>query len=456
LLFTLEAEHDLFAKRISGVYIWERIRFPVLYRLLQELEITGQPQAEGDISKVKTVYRMLRSVVVRSPFFANPTDVLVWGHERRKQIDDGRWMDIYCDPVVGAVDESITYLEKLHEGEHLTPTVTEDVRYLDFVQYAGNVLRLFVDDESLLSREDVQTLRTIEGLLKGKFGTSPDLVGLVGRLLLERRAQLPLYEAILRRVDPDVALLVVSYHREPFVEACQRRGVPTVELQHGVISRDHLGYSYPGDGVKRTFPDYFFSFGEFWNEAVDLPIPADRVYSVGYPYLEQQVASRVETASTGPVLFLSQGTIGRRLSRLAVEVAEAYPELEIVYKLHPGEYSHWQSEYPWLTNAPFEVVGEAPLYDLFAESAAQVGVYSTALYEGLCFDLDTYIVDLPGVASMDRLLDSGAAQLVSTPDELGDALRDPRSERVDTDPFFRPNALENVREALADVRRRES
>jgi hypothetical protein len=33
--------------------------------------------------------------------------------------------------------------------------------------------------------------------------------------------------------------------KQTFVEACQAEGVPVVELQHGVVTNYHMGYSYP-------------------------------------------------------------------------------------------------------------------------------------------------------------------------------------------------------------------
>lgn len=133
LLFDLEIEHDMFEIEICGVLIRYRIRFAVLYHILEAFDVTGPAHAGSTASRTGALYRMLRSLVVRNPLFADTADVLVWGHERRKQLDDGRWMDIYCDPIIDDLPLSVTDLEQLHEDSHLTPTVTDDVRYLDFV-----------------------------------------------------------------------------------------------------------------------------------------------------------------------------------------------------------------------------------------------------------------------------------------------------------------------------------
>jgi hypothetical protein len=155
------------------------------------------------------------------------------------------------------------------------------------------------------------------------------------------------------------------------------------------------------------------------------------------------------------VIFLSQGESGERLSRIATEFAALEHDWSVVYKLHPGEYSRWREAYPWLEDAPLRVVdgSEPPLYELFARSRAQVGAYSTALYEGLYFDLDTYVVDVPGIECVEGLLDSGGATLVRSTEALAERLRDSSGGiGVDTGRFFRRGAEENVVSALRSIR----
>jgi hypothetical protein len=454
-VFRIEDEHDLFDLRVGGVPIWERIRFGVHRQLLQQLGLTGQAHAGSQTSKLDSASRMARNLWHRNPLFAPSNDILAWGHERRKRLDDGHWWDIYVDPVVDALDEEVTYLERLFEGDHLTPPRTDTVWHLDFVELAPAAVLEVIDDARLLSSAEEATLAGVESVFETEFGVRPDVVTKAGRHLVQHRIQRPLFEAVLRRVDPELALMVVSYGREPFVEACKNVGITTIELQHGTFSRYHLGYSYPGTRSKEAFPDYFFTFGEFWGSMAELPISDDYVVPVGYPYLESEVEKRTADTLDNRIIFLSQGTVGPHLSQFAVEFAEAEPNLDVVYKLHPGEYSRWEREYPWLVEAPLTVSTDTPLYDLFTSATAQVGVYSTALYEGLCFDLATYVVDLPGVAYMNRLIEQGGAERVESPGELSRAFGTHSSETVDTEPFFRTGAVENVRDAIATVRRQE-
>jgi hypothetical protein len=59
---------------------------------------------------------------------------------------------------------------------------------------------------------------------------------------------------------------------------------------------------------------------------------------------------------------------------------------------------------------------------LFATAQAQIGVYSTALFEGLAFGLRTFIADLPGASDMAPLVEAGLAELVSNAQQLCSAL----------------------------------
>ena len=458
-LLDLEADLDLLDLEVGGVPFWERVRFDINRTLMEELDVLSQAHTHVNPSYGEALYKLVRNLFVGNPLLAPEADLLFWGHERRKQLEDGLWWDIYCDPVLERLDDEWVYLEREHEGGHLAPARTDQVYYLDWINYASRLPSKllpgsFTSASLLLSPAERDTLDRIDAEIADRFGVAVDVEERVAERLLRRRVKLPLYRRLLRRVDPDVVVVVVSYGRETFVEACKREGIPVAELQHGELSEYHMGYHYP-NGPKRDFPDYFLAFGEFWTTAADFPIPEERILPVGYPYLERRAGQFTDVASERQVVFLSQGESGERLSRIATEFASLEHDWSVVYKLHPGEYSRWHEEYPWLEDAPLRVVdsSEPPLYELFARSQAQVGAYSTALYEGLYFDLDTYVVDVPGIECVQGLLDAGGATLIRSVDELADYLRSSSvGIGVDPDRFFRPGAEENAVSALRRIR----
>ena len=79
------------------------------------------------------------------------------------------------------------------------------------------------------------------------------------------------------------------------------------------------------------------------------------------------------------------------------------------------------------------------IYRLFSESTTQIGVYSTAIFEGLAFGLKTYILDAPGKEYMQDLYQKGYAQLVNNIGQINNnCLEDKDME------FWEDNAKEKI------------
>ncbi len=448
-VFDTERELGLLALESRGARPWERIRFEAHRAILVGAGLIDEPQwrlATGVAERARALARRSLDALRRSPWRARPADLLFVGHARRKKSADGTWWDLYCDPVLPKLKRSFVYAEEPDLGGHFTPARTADAYYLDGIWLASVAADRLAP--SGLTRECAGALAEAEARLRERTGVSVRLRRMASAALKRRSAALPLYRRLLARLRPKLVVVVVSYGKETLVEAARERGIPVAELQHGVIHGHHLGYAYPS-GTKRDFPDWLLTFGDYWRTAAPLPLPRERVVAVGYPYFEAESARHTGVPRRDQVLFLSQGAIGARLSRLAAAVAGRHP-WRIVYKLHRAEYADWRARYPWLADGRVQVLDtdDVPLYRLFAESRAQVGVFSTAVYEGLGFGLPTFLAELPGIESMAELLASGSALRVRNAEELVCALGRARSAAPDVERFFRGDATRRLAATL--------
>jgi hypothetical protein len=452
--FQMEDKLDLFDQQIGGVYFWERVRFALHTKILGKAGLLQQAHStRSTFDYARIGLRSLANIMYRSPYCAQPSDVHFFGHQRRKLEEDGKWWDIYCDPVIDILDQSYVYIEAPYLGTHLSPAKTQHLRYLD-VLYALRVGGNFLRPMPGFSKSETNLLTGIKDELKKRIEVHIPVDEIVHKELLKRWNLLPLYQKLLKRVNPKLAVVVVSYGKYAFVEACKTAGIPVAELQHGSIDKYHPAYSYSGSRrVARCFPDYFLSFGEAWGDLVDLPLKADRIIPVGYPYFDIQREKFGGREKTNQVLFVSQGTIGRDLSMLAVDLREKLsPEYKVVYKLHPGEYSQWERRYPWLVSSAVEVVNDdsVPLYELLAESKVLVGVNSTVIYEGLGFGLKVVLVNLSGIESMYELKRRAHLPVISTAAELVEEIKRSRTvQEVKVEQYFKRDALANMKECIS-------
>jgi len=154
-------------------------------------------------------------------------------------------------------------------------------------------------------------------------------------------------------------------------------------------------------------------------------VTKDKITIAGFPALEKSYQHFQNISKNGEskkrILFLSQWTIGRELSQLALKLNRLLDKTryEIIYKLHPGEFDNYKTNYSSLIKDGIRVTtNEKNVYEWFAESDYQVGVYSTAIYEGVRFNLGTAIYAVNNYKNMQPLLSGNVAELVHDENEL--------------------------------------
>lgn len=84
-----------------------------------------------------------------------------------------------------------------------------------------------------------------------------------------------------------------------------------------------------------------------------------------------------------------------------------------------GEFCIWKEKYKELSKSEIKIItDEIDLYDLFLMSDIQIGVYSTALYEGLAFQLYTLIYNIPEASIFKELCEKGYTKYINNANEI--------------------------------------
>jgi len=456
-LLTIEAELDLFNRRVGGVFFWDLVRRRVhgVIIVKEGMVEAHVPERRGPRRLVQTALSFARSVFFKNPFLASRADVVFFGSNRRRLEEDGLWHDIYCDPLIERLEqEGIKCLMIEHpsiaQGGVTRSIKTKQTAHLSVIQVCAGALRRLKPARFSLSGKEQAFLEHVEARIAKDLKIRVDLKDFLKDALGKARAVSPFYKALLRRVAPRAVVVVKPMGKRSLIEVCKELGIPVVELQYSDIHRYNLAYSYEGQKrVQQGAPDYLFLFGDFWKRHISFSLPKERIYAMGFPYYERELEKyRHLKKHKGQILFLSKPTANGALSRFALEVAKELGHAwHIVYKLYDRESMDWKERYPWLVDPRIEVVaeGERSLYELFAKSEVQVSGYSTAIYEGLGFGLRTFLLELPGTENMEPLLKAGYAECVTSARQLKALLEKPKhTEGVRTEEFFEKNALENM------------
>lgn len=446
----MEDDLNLFELRINNVKVWELIRFHVFTM------ITCKPKNQIDLPSSKRFnfsrLKLLFSSVLKlswNPLLASESDFLFISCSRRMLEKDGLWWDIYTDPIIEKMSTPPVVLESHYMTDHYSPVKTPGLRYLDFFDFITYLMRILKLVKVQYSSNEKKLLRNLRQKIFDVFEVKINIEELIQRTLEERKARLPLYRLMLRKTQPNLVVLAQGYEWETMIEACKSLGIKTVELQHGIIYPSHVAYSFPGKSRKKDlFADYLLLWGEHWKSSIEYPISPHNLICAGFPYLDLKKEQSYSIDEKKDILFISQDIVGKTLSKYAIALSKD-PEIHyrILYKLHPFERLGWKANYPDLISSKVVVIDQqnAKLHDLLAGSIIQVGVCSTALYEGLVFGLNTYLVDEPCIEIMAPLLESGLAKKVSSPDELIECVKEREEIRSQSiEHFFRSDALHNI------------
>lgn len=469
-----EKENNLFELDIEGFKYWQYIRFKVYNEIFKEKYHTGQSHANiSTKSYYKRVILKLKQIpncIFMNPlWFLKQKDLLVLNHQRR--VKNGDYFDcIYTDNLLKKNDYSYYVFEQPILEDHYRPTRTNNMRYFDYiylkVAFKKEIKRKIF--KFRLKEKYEEQLRNTINDFNQHFKVSlkfDNLLELLENAFLTYKLSRKYYSKILDKVKPKAILEVVSYgaDRLSINELAKERGIPVIELQHGTMGKYHVAYNFSENIKIATFPDYLFVFGQFWKQTTRLPINNDRVKVVGWDYFEQKVntykkENNRKDESKKTILFISQGTIGKELSKIAYQISNKLDmtKYRIIYKLHPGEYDRWKKEYSYLEKADIDIIdnNKDDIHYYFAQSDIQVGVGSTALFEGLGYGLKTIVVKLPGHEYLDKLYKDSIALLVKDADELVYCINSsPKATISNISYFWEPNCFENFKNEMNAVLR---
>jgi hypothetical protein len=493
ILFSLEEKYDLNHMKVQGVYIWQLIRIYVYYEISRKIGVFGSPQ-QGKVTFFDKIFSFLP--FIKNSLFSNPLNgnyhknILIFDHPRKVK-HTGSYKDIYTHFLIDDL-KNIEYGNDINDINDINDMANSyeviESPYLnkhegkkeDYIKYNDRILLgsyIYKKINNLKLRTyETDKIAKLQRELVFNFNIEIDLFNIVHNHILDFKYQYKQYDKLFKKRKTKYVFVVVAYENQAMIAAAHNNGIEVIELQHGTISKYHLGYNYPNpeDRYLDYFPDKILSFGEYWKEVANYPIDEKDIIAMGFPYLEKNIESYINnTKNKKQIVFISQGVIGKYLSKFAYDLAIKLNEKDdkknykkddkkndgekdgekdgennntqynIIYKLHPGEYANWRNDYKKLVEAEklknFTVIDNNTdsLYDLFSKSEYQIGAFSTAIYEGLLFNCKTFIVDLPGVEYMDNLIENNYVKKVDNIDELIESLFNFKTIDYNRDFFFK-------------------
>jgi len=464
----VEKKYNLYDKSIEGVNYWNYGRFKLWnYNICAsglDLKKSHTAEFKSFFDAIKKAFGLIGRLGNNLSLPKEKIKILFISHERR--IKNGSVYECaYTSSIAEHYDKESVTLEAPYEGSHFSPIPEKKIMYLDFIVLGGKIhsflqKKVIKKHYKKIKSEVTNDIKDAVNNLKDFYGWKADLDGVssfFADYIIVYEYEFKRIKKLLKKINPELVIESVGYGRSRMMinECGKELGIKTIELQHGTIYENHAAYQFNTEKEIKQFPDYVFTFSDFWKRRMKAPVTDDRIISVGYPFFEKSVkkySSNKKDDSIVTILFISQGTIGKQLSEIALELRKLLSDkYRMIYKLHPDEYIMWETTYKDLINlGGIEIIhsGSKSLYELFSESDIQVGVYSTAIYEGLGFNLKTLICKIGHYEEMKCLVDEGYAQYVDSADEARSIIENLEKNKdsgssLEKNPFYVTDSLNN-------------
>lgn len=407
----LETEGDLFQCRVDGLPLWWFVRLKLFWLL--EKQLTGIDYLSKTTAYLPLMDR-LRKIMdslaslhrVRLLDGPAPLLVLSTAAARRHRTEDGRDFDVFFDFLSYTKYSQYVVAEFPDRTPHSRKPYSKDVIYADMISFLGNVGRAMASYRTFGKQVDQLCQRTI-GLL-GKYGlnVAPETV----RELIEKEACFAFYatkiaQKLLDMVEPKLLLVECGYAPSHMVVQylAKKRGIPVLEIQHGLISERSVGYFFLKSRSLNLqdspFPDKICVYGPYFKGLLlnNPNLREEDVPVVGYPYLWMQynkwIQHAKEPSKRNRILITSQPGLGEFWADFAVELAEKLRR-PILIKPHPAEADHAQRIFKRALRHPMVAVAQdgMSLYELLATASHHLSVSSTSHLEAIAFGAKDIIV----------------------------------------------------------------
>ena len=289
VLKEIEKNRSILDLKYKGVPIWPTLRLKSFYQIQEQEKGATNITRKLNFTSVLVIFKSF-FYGISELFKLGQYEYLVFsGSERRKRVDG-----LYHERVVeGLLAETNSLLIEnpfplgKHYKKNEIPTkhiMSESILFLGIF-----ILGFFGFKKNELENE--QIILEIQKEYDFKINYN--------RFLLIHEGQYRLIKLLLKYFKkPKAVFFVYSASSMGYIKAFKESNIPVVEIQHGVINKEHNAYNVNTDFGKKLFPDYLLTYGnrelEVFNNPENYFINPTNVRPVGYYLLDKYLNRKTE------------------------------------------------------------------------------------------------------------------------------------------------------------------
>ena len=464
---TFEKKHNLFSKKISEFSFWGYIRFELNTKLTYS---NNKKNENGFVKKrsLKDVFLFIKrliSGIIQSPYNINcENKILFLQSGISDTLTDGSKICRFTDLIIDEIP---------YNSQWVSDVLVSNKNRHRIVKYNFEILRIPYYFASLirykyfsLKEELYKISNEISKYIYDDFNIEVSidyLFNLIYKAYIRHKFLLKAYKKFLKKANPKCIIYECYYTVDHMCinEAAREMEIDTIELQHGVADGAHIAYNFIENSKYLFLPSKVYFWGKYWMNSSRLPVNYCKKLVTGFPWYDYNVRNYKHVENNDNVcriLVLSQPTITDQLLNIICELIDWFDtnnfKFNLIYKLHPAEYRNSNfiiNKLKIKKNIKIINDSKISIYSLFANSDIQIGLNSAALFEGVYYNLKTYIFDSDVSREyMQVLVDKYDANYFSCSKELFNLISNFKFgfENTCENIFFEGNSIDKIKSNL--------
>lgn len=409
----VENDSEIFNFRFEfdDILMWPFIRY-ILYRtlLFKDNDIFNSYKS-GKHYNFYDNLSYIKNTIVNSPYKKKleKYDILMFCSGITNVKRGNNYFNRISDYFALSYKDETLLIEDSVDRKYRSPRYFPNICYHDFIFLIAYIQSKFIK----INEKDILTIENLLKYLKQRLSNKlkkSDLDAIKNSLTyISKKLKIyhRLYNKLFDKFNPKIIFLEdASYGARSYIlKWAKERGVLTAELQHGCISKNHPAYNYSdiilnSDIYIKYLPDYFLTYGKYWNEQINIPV---KKIVIGNPnYLEniKKLNFNKKIKNRKKILVISQWTVSDIMKKIAIELDNLLDKdkYDIVFRPHPAELSNIENCYfELLRRDRIKIDTETDIYVSFKDTDFLIGASSTALFEAMGICKSIFVINYPFV-----------------------------------------------------------
>lgn len=402
-IIKIESNSDLLNEKFSykGIYYWALIRPDMLTSYIEDF---NNIKVVKDSFRGLTLKKLIKYFVIS--FFRNyifikkKYDYVFWGSDITNILveNGGKFFNRVHDYFAEVEKTNSLVVEESHNFEYKKPRTFKNVCHPGIT-----MMRARFCSKITKKKQERQKIEDYILFLKENFTyqLSDEVWRHLQFKLYTRVKEIDFlirdYKKFIKRVKPKLIFINgASYgsYTAILTYVAHSLNVKVAELQHGAVSSSHHGYNFDSRLSSKYLiflPNFFLSYGNFWNEQINLPT---KKIAIGNPHLIEEYKRNSSQLKRNLLLYISSGLQPQKDIDFALELLPLLKEndYEILFRPHPLERPFSDELYKDLIKKGIELDVKS-LYVTLSQTKFVIGEVSTVLYEAILYDNKVIIID---------------------------------------------------------------